>query len=200
MNDKERILMEIIRQLDFTTTLDPSNRPWGSEAYRDGSHYRVHFAPWNEPQVGDLVMCQTGPINDFFIGFVHVVIADNRCLIREIGSGRLCDVSNERFVPIVGMPSISLLEGDQREFYRKTLAAFERGDEVWYRFNWLEFDGPEAVIWVRERYGGALKNGSKPFSVRMRWNKKTTIKAILQALRDGGYGSRQFEPNDPPDE
>jgi hypothetical protein len=196
MNDKERILMSVIRGLRSTTGLVRNNL-WGSENYkRDGGDgYYVHFAPWKDPQKGDLVLCEAMSIDDWSVGFVHMVISNHECIIREIGSDRLCRVSNEGFSPIIGMSSIDLLEGAQYGFYQKVLKAFRKGDEFLYCFGGIDFDGEDAIIWVRERYGGIIRfreHGSAPFSIRMRWSDKTTIKAILQAMRDGGYGTREF--------
>ena len=55
------------------------------------------------------------------------------------------------------------------------------------------FEGNEAVIGVREVFGGALSGaGSEPFYVRLVWSKKTSVKAILAAMRAGGYGTHKF--------
>lgn len=198
MSDKERILTRIIKGLRSTGALvHDAAYSWSSEPYRSGNGYYIHFAPWNEPKRGDLVLCETGEISDVSIGFVHEVISGDRCIIREIGSNKLCDYGNERFTPIVGLSEIDLLEGEKYEFYRKVLKAFARGDEYWYRFGGLHFDGEDAVIWIREPFGGYIQyreHGSEPFSVSMKWNKNTTIKAILQAMISAGYGSRKFEP------
>ena len=199
MNDKERILTEVISSLRSTITL--CNRPaWTSEPYKtDGGGYYVHFAPWKEPERGDLVLCETGSISDFKVGFVHQVVSFDRCIIREIGSNNLCDYGNEKFTPIVGMSEIDLLEGDKYEFYQKVLKAFRRGDEFWHRFGGLHFDGDIAIIWIRERYSGYLQDrekGTEPYPVKMQWTKSTTIKAILQSMIDAGYGKRGFKPPD----
>jgi hypothetical protein len=202
VNDKERILMEVISGLRTAQSLAPrdaKSKEWtiGDAAYDNGSGGQyVHFAPWagdEDLKPGELVMCQTGQIDDFKIGFIVRRVEYGRCIIREIGSDRLCDYSNEMFTPIRGLTATQLLEGEQYKFYLKVRKAFERGDEFWHRFGGVDIQDGAAVIWVRERYGG-LKTPSRPFSVDVTWTPKTTIKAILEALRAGGYGTRVFEP------
>lgn len=208
MNDKERILMTIIDELNSASVLAPRDakqRGWeiGDAAYVDDSgHEYVHFAPWigdEDIRPGELVWARTGSIGDFKIGFVVRRLGCGRFLIREIGSNRTCDYSNERFIPIRGLSKIDLLEGDKYQFYLKVLKAFARGDDLWHRYGGVEIEDGKAVIWVRERYGG-LKTPTKPYPVTMTWTPKTSIKAILDALRDGGYGTRKFEPVTPPEE
>ena len=201
MNDKERILMQIIQGLRTAESLArPNLRGWeaGDVAYDDGyGGQYVHFAPWvgdEELKPGELVMCQTGNISDWKIGFVVRRIEYGRCLIREIGSDRTCDYSNERFIPIRGLSPTELLEGDDYQFYLKVLKAFDRGDEFWHRFGGVDITGRHATILVRERYGGIkYKSGTKPFPIEMDWTPKTTIKAILEAMREGGYGAKEKE-------
>lgn len=111
--------------------------------------------------------------------------------LREIGSERLCNMSNESFVAIVGMNPLDTLEGLQHQIYRKVLSAFSRGGEYIYRFGGLDF--PEARlarVWIREVFGGL---DSVPFSVDIPFNGKTGVSTILAAMRAGGYGTRQFE-------
>jgi len=195
MTDKERILLTIIRQLSSTETL-VMDRPWNPKKYEG----HVHFAPWlasndNEIKPGMLVMCETGGIHDWTIGYTIEPLNDNfgGWLIREIGSQRTCRVSNERFTPIVGLRATDLLEGKEREFYHKVCRAFHKGDEYIYRFGGVDMlPNRRARIWIREAFGG-LNHNSIPFSFEMNWTPKTSIKAILKAMIDTGYGTREFD-------
>jgi hypothetical protein len=202
MNDKERILMHIIDGLQAAEILarpDARAAAWsiGDAAYKtDSGGQYVHFAPWvddEDLQPGELVYCHTSRVNDFKIGFVVERLDYGRCMIREIGSDRVCDYGNERFIPIRGLSSIQLLEGEKYKFYVKVLKAFDRGDEYWYRFGGVEIENGKATITVRQRHGGFYRSGTKPFAVVVEWTPKTTIKAILEALRAGGYGTHEFE-------
>lgn len=201
LNDRERILMTIIDRLASTLILMPGSvHRWGPEAFTTPSlGTLVHFANYQEPKPGDLVLAKTGHVSEWKIGwYVEKRYGSfGGAVIREIGSERLCNYDNESFVPIVGLDPIALLEGDKRQFYVKVLHAFRKGDEYVYRFGGLSFEGPEAVIKIREVFGG-MGNPSQPFEVRMVWSKRTSAKAILAAMRAGGYGTKSFRPAEQP--
>lgn len=199
LTDRERILMHIVQGLSFTQTLGPRDR-WGSQNYRkdaDGKDEHVHFAKWDDPKPGDLVFAESGSISEWKIGFYVEPIAGSfgGAVIREIGTNRLCNYSNEKFTPIRGLSKYQLFEGDRYQFYVRVLTAFARGDEYAYRFGGLDFDGATATIWVREVFGGFGKT-SVPFSITMPWTGRTAVKRILAAMRDGGYGTKSFTPDE----
>lgn len=201
LTDKERILMTVVDRLSRTQILCHTNG-FDKEFYRDsitGQLY-VHFAYYRSPVKGDLVLGKTGIMRGahrWLIGFYVEPLSGGvgGALIREIGSQATCRYSNEEFVAIEGLSKTELLEGEQFQFYHRVLAAFQRGDEYFYRFGGLDFEGGDAVVWVREVFNGGLsgKEGSKPFSVRMTWNKRTSVKRILEMLKAGGYGTHKFE-------
>ncbi len=201
LTDRERILTTIVSQLSSTQLLakgNPSHDPRAAD-FSSGSQL-VHFAYYRKPEKGDLVIGKTGRIDRWKIGYFEQGNIDGygTSLIREIGSGLLCNYGNEEFVPILGLRKSDLYEGDEYQFYVKVRRAFGKGDEYMYRFGGVDFEGDNAVIWIREAFGGlSLKNPSKPFSVRMQWNKRTSVKKILEIMRAGGYGTREFEPGDP---
>lgn len=201
MTDRERILTEIVRQLATTQLLAKGVPRFSEEAFRDrlpsGSEsLYVHFAYWEKPKAGDLVLAMTGGIGEWTVAWYVEQLPPNvgGAVVREIGTGRLCNYRNEDFVPIVGLHKSQLLEGEQNEFVNKVHAAFARGDEYTYRYGGVDFEGGGARIWIREVFGGGLSGGgSKPFSFVMPFTKKTSVKAILKAMRDNGYGTRKFE-------
>ena len=196
MTDRERILTTIVDQLCSTLLLAPGCRGYEKESFRDSmrsdASYYVHFAHYRDPEPGDLVLARTGGVCEWKVGW-YIEKRDDLggAVIREIGSDRLCNYGNESFVPIVGLGSLSLLEGDKYEFYVKVLRAFGRCNEYLYRFCGLRFECKEAVVTVREAFGGLGKE-SNPFDVRMVWSKRKSIKNILQVLRAGGYGTKSF--------
>jgi hypothetical protein len=198
LSDRERILMVVIDALSTTQTLArPGRFCWSSDEYKDttGDRHYVHFAPWKEPAPGDLVLAQTGNISRWKVGW-YVQKQSDGALIREIGSDKLCNYGNESFRPIVGLENdLRLLEGDRYQFLVKVYKAFARGDEYLYRFGGLRFDGEDAVITIREAFGG-LGGPSQPFDARIRWDKRTSVAAILKAMRDAGYGTRDFRPKE----
>lgn len=201
--------MRLVEELYSTILLAPACRGiYEPGAWRaigaTGSESReyVHFGfgdKEREPKPGDLVLAQTGPMSPWKIAF-YVEPLDSPmggALVREIGTGKLCRYENERFIPIVGMQPLDLLDGDRRAFLVKVRKAFRRGGEYLYCFGGLDFDGDEAVITIREKWAGMLTREdameSVPFEARMLWTKRTSIKAILEALRAGGYGAKEFD-------
>jgi hypothetical protein len=180
--------------------------------------FRVHPArqqgasgPWldwrdDESKPGDLVICRTSwrhGAHPFAVGYVVEMYSRSDVLLRELGGRRLCRMSNEGFYAVRGMSErhhFELLPGRWHRFYCKVIKAFQRGQSYSHLFDSVEFhDDGTATIWVREKWDGRGKdeNGqptwSKPYPVTMRWNSRTTIKAILAAMREAGYGEREFE-------
>ena len=190
VTDKERILMTILKRLCSTQKL--CCRPNGEEKFRDGDSEYVHFGEYDDRRVkkGDLVLGQTGGVSDFTVGFVEEVYSDSHMLIREIGTDRTCNYSNEMFVRI-HIENEYIREKDEYQFYLKVLKAFRRGDKYRYRYGGINFleDGM-VEVWIREAFGGL--RDSFPFSMKMKWDKRTTIKEILQNMIDVGYGVRDF--------
>lgn len=194
MNDRERILMYIINCLYFTQTVCLNGI--SESQFKDTSFDDfVHFGCYDDRPVqkGDLVLALTGNINNWKIAWVEEVISPTFCVLREIGSNRLCDYANEKFIRIVGMRPRTLLEMDEYIFDQKVLKAFQRGKEYSYRYGGVDFLGNKtARIWIREVFGG-IRGNSQPFSFNMKWNKKTSIKYILEMMRENGYGTREFD-------
>jgi hypothetical protein len=198
MTDRERILSAVVSELATTQLLcrgGYSEQDFKGRGLGDTDAPYVHFAYYREPVAGDLVLAKTGHNSEWKIGWYvrRLDAALGGAVIREIGSERLCNYSNEGFVPIVGMYKSEILEGLQYKISRLVQMAFKKGDEYSYRFAGVEFvEGNKAIIWVREVWGG-LSKPSKPFSIELIYDKKTTIKKILEVLRAGGYGTRKFE-------
>lgn len=190
LTDRERILTNIILGLSMTQVLGPGTRTlWESAHFRD----LVHFAPWDKAKPGDLVLATTGGTNRWTVGwYVEDLPGDyGGGVIREIGTGALCNYSNETFRPIRNLAPLELLEGEQRQFYLKVLKAFARGDEYLYRFGGLTFDGASASIRIREAHGG-FGSPSHPFLVNLQWTRRTSVATILRTMREQGYGTRSF--------
>lgn len=195
MNDRERILMNIIDRLATTQVLCRGGQKESDFVDKDGSIY-VHFGCWDDRPVqkGDLVLAQTGNLSDYKIGWVYQVVDKSTCVVREIGSNRLCNYGNEKFTRIVGMHPSQLLEGREYIFQQKVIRAFRKGDEYIYRYGGVDFYGNKATIWIREAFGGFVRGKEAvPFSFVMSWNSKTSVKRILETMRENGYGTRAFE-------
>ena len=196
LTDRERILTHVARGLQSTMLTRPNGSVFKAESFTDKFGTSVHFAYYRKPEPGDLVIGTTGGVSRWTIGwYVEPSPSDlGGALLREIGSDKLCNYSNERFVPIVGLDPLDTLEGDQYAMLIKVYKAFRKGGEYLYRFGGLDFDGDDAVIWIRAAFGGRFSGGeAKPFPVRLVWTKRTPIKTILAVMVAGGYGTREFE-------
>jgi hypothetical protein len=190
-SDRERILLKILHQMRFTSLLGPKGQVWSSEPFKE----YVHFAPWDAPKKGDLVIATSGGSSRWAVGFVHEVHNDNHLMIREIGTDAVCDYSNESFTPVKNMAYTDLLEGERYKIYQKVLQAFRKGDEYLYCYGGVIVDEDTITVRIRERYGG-FGGDSNPFSITIPWNKRTSVKTILMKMREGGYGTKSFKtPN-----
>jgi len=195
MDDKNRILMEVIKELHTTLMLGVRYQDFDRTLLDRGvGREYVHFGRFEEIKSGDLVMGTTGHTSDFTIGWVDEVLGHSHCMIREIGSDRLCNYSNESFVKIKGLKPEQLWEQEYKEFEKKLIKAFVRGGDWEHRYGGLEFGEDRknrtATISIRKRWGNPDYH---PFSFTMKWNKRTSIKKILEEMRQAGYGTREFE-------
>lgn len=195
LTDRERILTYVIQGLQTSALLCPRGDRWNAQSWADGDRMYLHFARYRKPVKGDLVMGMTGRVDQWKIAFYEGMQDPSQelHLVRDINTGRLCNYGNEEFIPIVGLTPTQLLTGDRRQFYYKVLKAFHRADAYLQLFGGLEFDGDDAVIWIRERWGG-MGRISVPYSIRVRWTKRMSVKAILAAMDAGGFGWRSFYP------
>ena len=190
LTDRENVLTHIIFGLLSTGILSRAVTSFEGNIFGD----RLHFANYRKPVAGDLVIGSTGHNGQWKIAFYVEPLPPNMggAVVRDIATGQLCNYANEDFTPIVGLRESQLYCGLQREIHAKVLQAFGRGDEYMYRFGGLKFEGDEVEITIRPAHGG-FGNGEIPFTVRMPFNKRTSVKAILKTMRDGGYGTRKFE-------
>jgi len=198
LTDKERILIRIIEKLSSTQIMLYHNG-YSANAFEQKfstwTDKYIHFAYYDKPKPGDLVLAKTGGMSKYKIGFYIKDIPDGG-LIREIGTNNQCNYTNEQFIPIRNLDEIDTLEGDRYQFYIKVLKAFKKGDLYIYRYGGIDFkDDNIATIYIREAFGGLSTEGSQPFSVKIKWDKKTTIKSILEIMRKGGYGTHKFKQN-----
>lgn len=207
MTDRERILINIAASLAHEVeyyqrlpAVQAHERQWPDSARR----IRTEWGMVNRPKYkkGDLVVCFTSTgsqQNPWLISFVE---ADGckgdpqGLLLRAIGTNNLCDYSNESFIRVTGIPARLLWEGEQYQFSLKLHKALARLDNYMHVFRGLEFpESNRAMVYIGERWGG-LKNRTKPYTVEIRFSKRTGIKAIIAALKSGGFGTRDFEPDD----
>lgn len=174
MSDKERILICLV------------NRIYGKAVYGSPADRREWqdmqpglLSGKNPLQPGDLVTAFTtiSP-NEWMVGFVHKVKAD--CVvIREIGSDRLCNYSNETFLRIdKNILGYEILEGVQYQIYRKVKTAFTETDFSYtFLFKDISFQGDTCSVEGRRKF-----QGETAFQIEFCYDSKTTIKSIVEML------------------
>jgi hypothetical protein len=203
--DRERILVNICaalaHELSHLQSLPEVQR------YMQNPHslssVRCSWGYWNkEPFIkGDLVACFTSYArqqNPHLVSFVegpHPTDSSGLAL-RAIGTNDICNYGNESFIRISGIPERLLWEGDRHQFAMKLSRAFAKLDNYGHRFRGLRFreDGL-ASVFVGEVFGGWGK-GTKPYEMQIKFTKRTSIKNIIAQMKEQGFGTREFEPND----
>lgn len=178
LTDRERILVCTIRRLVSVAILSP-----GSPSSKS------IFPGKADVQPGDLVVALTsrGDPHEFSVGW-YVAPLDDGAVVREIGSGALCNFRNEDFVPVRLNPSDALeAHTGQRVFYERVRKAINKVWTYWHRYDDLEFDGDQVTVWIRKAFS------DRRYGLRMPWSKGTTIKSIVDRLVELGYGKREFD-------
>ena len=173
MSDKERILIYLANWIYRKALYDPCART----KWLDMQPTRL-----NPLQPGDLVTTMTTiHPNEWMVGYVHEVKPD--CIvIREIGSDRLCNYSNETFMRIdKELLGYEALEGLQYKIYKKVEKAFSETDFSYtFRFKSISFQGDTCAVEARR----AFQNDTAFTSV-FSYHRKTTIKFITDRLNKG---------------
>jgi hypothetical protein len=202
MTDKERILMVIVSEL--ASSLQQSKwrggnvDPIGGVTYTD-----VEYSC--KPNPGDLVVCNSSgrfTPHPYIVGWVQEVRDHAHCLIRELGSNRLCDISNESFTRINGIRQVDLLEGHHYKFYRKVCVLVSRNDNWDYRLRQMTFKGDGTCkASFTPKFGGTAARDQQvvPLWIELKYSKKLpSKKSIMDQLIEGGYGSHvyKYEPRE----
>ncbi len=133
----------------------------------------------DELQNGDLVFAQTTIIpNDFMVGFIHEV-KDDYVIIREIGSKRLCNYSNESFMKINKEKlGYEILEGIQYKIYEKVQKAINKYKKYSDRFHSLNFNDNKCTLNLRQMFSNDITK-----TIEFIYSSKTTIKEIGNLLK-----------------
>jgi hypothetical protein len=194
--DKERILTQIINQLYFTVQL----RVQPQEDLSDYAHFEPVKQDCSNLRKNDCVIGITANVHRWKIGFVDSWVDAHTMTIREIGSNKLCNVWNEGFSIIRGMDKGRMLDCHKYRFQRKVKKAMYRLDGFSHLFHRIDFHDPnEAIMWVRERFGGFHGVDGKrsvPYMIPIHWTSKTTITEIMDKLEEFCFSEREFEVTD----
>jgi hypothetical protein len=197
MTDKERILLWLVQKLSRAAT---KRKEWGV--------WMESGFCFSSPEPGDLVICETArSTHEWIVGW-YVKRLHDGAQLRELGTDRLCNVTNESFGIIRGVDrsqNLELLEGWQHRFACKVRRWFWREHNnygSWYGPTFSHIEFPEqrlARIWVRARFGGsrAGEQMAIPYSFDMRFSSRTTCAQIADSAKAAGYPSREFEYGPP---
>lgn len=212
MTDKERILTNIIKRLHYTTTTGRRHGYARDQFVETGGsgqeNLSVHFAAYEEPRPGDLVLAATSrDAHEWVIGFyVEKLPGDyGGAVIREIGTDNLCNYSNERFYPLRGMAQELLFYGIKYKIHARLKYAFLMANRHVNHsgcrtMQECVFEGNTVRIKVGDYYGnyGGPKK-SLPFTIQIQWEEKDTHSTLLRKMLREGMCSREFELVDNPD-
>lgn len=204
--DRERILINIAALL-ASELAHLQSRP-DVQRYMASPHSLSRiFCEWDlfnkKPfRKGELVVCQSSTgrqQNPWLVSFVEQQGFANEprgLVLRAIGSRDLCNYGNESFIRINGIAERLLWEGEKHAFSRKLHKALRVLDNYGHRFRGLEFpeDGV-ATVYIGQVFGG-LGKPTKPYSVSIAFNKRTSVKGIISQLKAQGFGTREFELDD----
>lgn len=205
-NDRERVLCNIAallaRELAHLQLL-PAVREYMESPHSLSSIVCKMGTFRKEPfEKGALVLCQTSTgvqQHPFLISLVEKQGIENDArglVLRAIGRNDLCNYGNESFVEIIGIPERMMWTGEKRKFALKIEKVMRKISVYAHRYRGLVFVGDwEADVYVGEAFGG-LETPTKPYAIRVAFNKKTTLKKIREDLLAGGYGTREFDPDD----
>lgn len=193
LRDKERILMAVLHRLTMTYGIRGHQLTFSEgDAQIQGG-----FSPSSNAGIkpGDLVVCITSGIHPWTVGIAASEYDPHAggLKVREIGSNRICDVSNDSFYRITGIHPDTFWTYDQNEFVGKVKKAYRKLSDWGHRYRGVEFDGETARIVIGEVHNGAMGPVTKPYYITLPWSPKTTIKAIVAAMEAQGYGTNTFE-------
>lgn len=191
LTDRERILTNILLSLVHTQYL--CLRATQEEKFKEvlkeyGLREYVHFGGFDDRPLcaGDLVIEQTGKPSEWTVAWVEKVYSPDNVLVREIGSNRLCNYENGRFIRIAGMRTEKVVDGGQYKFYEKLDRALEIADDFHHRLVSVEFpDKRTCRVSMMNRYG---RLSSHQYAFDINFNSKTTIKQIVKLLEQKGIG------------
>lgn len=204
-NNKERILLTVIRDLVSTMILGKRNEDW---IWVDHcGDLKPQFLPdyVRKPKCGDLVLCQTDSISEWKVSFFVEEMEHGVYLLKEIGSDRLCRMGNESLCVYVPMNVSDLLVGWKRKVYEWASAkAFrERYNpkaDYFIRCGGVEFIADDVIrIWVRPHVWHQQKTEdgqtlfAQPKFVDVTVSQKTRLKDIITALVDSGRFDDNFD-------
>jgi len=181
MNDKERILMSIVRRAYELSLIGRTSRP-----SREKHEHELSFDAENI-KTGDLVMALTSQPDDFMVGYMHQKIGYSESVIREIGTGKLCNYKNEEFLAIRGLQESDYYDGPRREMYEKVLKVDYQIYDKHYRYL------KEVKVTDDEVSFSVVVPATQKelFTCKFEYNSRTTIKSMVKRVLKGLRNEQQ---------
>lgn len=200
--EKERILLGVIAQLYHTMLL---GIPY-TIMKESIEHYEKHSGPMarfesgrssHDVRQGELVLCQTScyQAHPWTLSYVDSIVdqANGVVMLREIGTGRLCKMGNEGYIPLINVMPKMLWTDKQVEFHNR-VNRVAGNDEYLHRVRSIDFRGDDAVLSVGQRWGGlGYPSGTKNYEVTVPNWSKVKASQVKTILDDAGYGKRKFD-------
>ena len=211
IDDRSEVLMNIITRLVFTLSLGHRNSKGVWVDGRGDPEAQFVGSYLVKPKPGDLVMCDTGSVGPWkFAYFVEDCV--DYYMLREIGSDKLCRISNESLSTLVGISQNMLLDGLRKKIYRwATHEAFwtrynKKADHYHSRCGGVEFIEDNVIrIWIRAHIFSDEKKTedgtmlyAQPWYTDIPFDRKTRLKDLVEALLAAGFGKKwEYLPKKP---
>jgi hypothetical protein len=167
---------------------------------------------------GDLVVAATigkGYPSIYQVGFVEAVLSEDhtKLRIRPVGMDFVSTIENERFLRVLGVPKLKLLEGPMHKFYLRAKDALEKYGTPRYALADVNFDYPSkrAILTIvpGDLFAGYDAQGlayydyrlnpqggatvARPLYLRVHYNGNPFAKEIYEELVSVGYGTWTYE-------
>jgi hypothetical protein len=169
MTDKERILIQIGAMTAFGTT-----------KFNNFSEDSVHWETIHQEtklQKGDIVCGVTNPNHKFGIAFFEERTGYSDFVVREIGSNKTCNYTNEMFLVLRNFPEIYKLCGNEYKTMIKARKAF------YHTYTWvfagIKFEPKKLIITMRKKWTDIKETFELNYDCHL---SRITIKSIKDAI------------------
>ncbi|MFA5297864.1 MAG: hypothetical protein WC389_06605 [Lutibacter sp.] len=165
MTDKERILIQISAMTAYATT-----------EHRLLSENTVKWEHINENtplKKGDIVCGMTNPNHKFGVAFFEERTRYGDFVVKEIGTNKTCNYTNEMFLVLRNFPDMYKLCGIEHLTMLKIKKALYNIDH--FRFVRVEFEQNKLIITVRKKWTSDLVSFNFEYSCPI---SKITIKSL----------------------
>lgn len=190
ISDRERILLNVINLIGTDAGL-------GAIGKYD-AFLRYDVAPVD----GDLVLCMTVNVHPVKVGWMVENRGNGCALLREVGTPKLWDFENEKYLKIDYKRTVladQFTEGEEYRLTYKIRSAVRKLDNYFHRIDSIDFDGPSH--WGSQRpcsvtfRGHIFLRSDARYTIPLEWSPRTSVKNLMNQLRAGGYGDDSKLPS-----